>query len=584
MKRFKTSSLLQEAFSQYRSILKQERLYELYVFLFFTVFFLSSYLGLSEVLPLDDHFFHIRFAQSIPEQGLAAFTDFQSVHFSRIVAHHEHLIYYNFLFYAVLVPFSLLEPAILGIKLFGVLAMAASLTTVFLILRGLAVRYAFAWTIFFLIVLAESGILVRLLSARPFTLAPVLIIALLYLLHRRRYGLSSAIVFAYFYWHTATFFLPLILSIAYFLFDRYHRPLARPDWRIIGVPFTATILAVASSYLIFPGVLTYLRDITLPVLLDAAFSGGAGVLEGAEVYGVDFFFLLPALSPLVILLIIFGMTEFCRLIVSKKTRQEQESAAGDGNKSAVLRTTLFIGSATLFFAALLSLRFADYFVYFCILYVGVAAEECSRYLTVSDYRFWRSVKIGVSIILTLFLMDVGPRLYKYTRDVPPYLTALAPTSWLKENLSKETLLFNVDWDAQPLLYYFVGDDFRFTTGLEPRFLYDYDERLYWIWRHIGDGKYCETARCQESSNFASDPDREKLRVTEANRIADAIQRDFGTDIVVTRTDRKELIRIMDESPRFRKEYSDPENSLFVIYRVLGNGPIRSTDQGKTISQ
>lgn len=564
----KMVTLLRKALEHQLFFFRREKLYGLYAFSFFFIVLSSTYLALDTVLPSDDHFFHIRFTQSIFENGLAAFTDFQSIPFSRIVAEGEHLIYYNFLFYIALLPFSLIVPPVLGIKLFGIFTVALSLTVVFLFLQKLRVRYAFAWTVLFLITLTESGLLVRHLSARPFTLAPVILLVLLYFLFSRRWWLAGLAAGFYFYWHTATFFLPLVLALAYGIFDRYHRSSSKFEWQIIGAPLAGTVLAVASSYLIYPGVLTYLFEITLPVFFDAAFHGGAGVLEGSEVYGVEFFFFLSSLPVLIVPLILFGMTEWRRLTF----RKQSVSLSDSDSQKDVLRTTLFVGSVTLALATLVSLRFADYFAYFSILYIGIATDAISRQITLNDRRLWRPLSVGVCIVLALFVLDIGPKLYQHTREVPSYLTALAPTDWLKTNIPKGTIIFNADWDAQPLLYYFVGDDYRFVTGLEPRFLYDYDKRLYWLWRNIGEGSYCEQSACQEEQSqkealLTHRSEKEELRQSEAAQIADVIQRDFKTDIVVTRIDRKELIRLMDESPLFQKEYSDPKNSIFAIYRI-----------------
>ena len=98
--------------------LNRERLYPLYVFLFFFSFFSVSYLTLDQVFGLDDHFFHIRFAELFREQGMSAFTEFQSIYFSRMGIGQEYLVYYNFLFYLALVPFTLITPLVLGIKMY----------------------------------------------------------------------------------------------------------------------------------------------------------------------------------------------------------------------------------------------------------------------------------------------------------------------------------------------------------------------------------------------------------------------------------------------------------------------------------
>ncbi len=539
--------------------LRNERFYDAYAFLFFVFVLWISYVALDDFVVLDDHFFHIRFVQLVPEHGLSAFTDFQSIYFSKIVADGEHLIYYNFLFYLVLWPFSLFSPAVLGIKLFGLFAMASSLTVVYAILRRIDVRHAFLWTVFFLVVLAESGLLVRLLAARPFTLAPVLLILFLYFLYRERWYVTAAIALAYFYWHTATFFLPVLVSVGYLILDRYGRS-EKFNWNILAWPLAGTVTAVALSYFVFPGVLSYLIDITLPVLIDAAVPGGVGVAEGAEVYGASFFSIFPPLFPLIGLLVIFGVRETITLLDHVRVEVANR-------RLQTLRTILFLGSITLLTASLFSLRFTDYFVYVCILYVALAVSEFSGKVIVSDRSAWRQLKIGAYIVLALFVMDIGPKIHATDTDAArvPYLTAQGPTDWMLSHLESDTLVFNTDWDAFPLLYYFTGDRIRYATGLEPRFLYEYDARLYWLWRNIGDrGVYCETAECPASRDMSREDDR----------IADAILDDFDTDTVIVRTNRTELIGLLDHSSRFRREYRDDTQSIFAIYRVLDTDPVR----------
>lgn len=555
----KTHSHGKEWFARGLGLLRNERFYDVYAFFFFVSVLLVSYLALDDFVILDDHFFHIRFVQLAAEQGLRAFTDFQSIYFSEIVASGEHLIYYNFLFYLALWPFSFLSPPVLGIKLFGLFVMALSLATVYAILRRIGVRQAFLWTVFFLVALAESGLLVRFLSARPFALAPVLVILLLYLLYRERRYAAFSLAFGYFYWHTATFFLPILVSAGYLILDRYHRS-EKFDWHILIWPFAGTLAAVATSYLIFPGVLLYLIDITLPVLIDAAIGSGAGVAEGAEVYGVNFFLIFPALFSLIAPLFIFGIREMTALL------NPRHFEAAD-RRLATLRATLFLGSVTLLAASLISLRFVDYFAYFSILYVALAVSEFWRTVVIPDQSAWHQMKVGGLIVLALFVMGIGPKIRTTDVDAAKvsYLSAQGPADWLLTHLEPGALVFNTDWDKFSLLYYFTGDQIRFATGLEPRFLYDYDPRLYWVWRNIGDhGIYCETPKCSSGTGFLGADER----------IADVVLSDFKTDIMLVQTDRTELIGLLERSSRFRREYRDDANSIFAIYRVLESGSVR----------
>ncbi|MFZ1627274.1 MAG: hypothetical protein WAT81_05775 [Candidatus Moraniibacteriota bacterium] len=562
---------LREIFAWCLTMLQKERLYEAYVFFFFTLFSLSLYFAADGVFSVDDHFFHIRFAQMIRETGVEAFTHFQSLPLTEIVTKQEHLIYYNFLFYLVLLPFSLFSPLVFGLKLFGVFALAVSLTTVYSLFRRLAVHQPFLWTLFFLVALIESGLIVRFLSARPFALAPVLLLVILFLLYKRQFLAGAGISFVYFYWHTATFFLPILVATAYFLFNRYYRAHEKFEWKIISLPFLGTLAAIALSYLIFPGVGIYLRDITFPVLLDTSLLGGE-IAEGFEVYGVSFPLLYQSLSFLIAPLIIFGCADIVEFLRRAKSSVLLTPLV-DSAQSA-LKTTFFLGAAALLVASFFSLRFADYFAYFSIMYSALAGQALFHELRRYVHFSWRPFKIGIILVLTLFLLNAPSRIRSYTKEIPSYLTAQAPSDWMNEHLPSGQLIFNTDWDAFPLFYYFTGDRFRYVTGLEPRFLYDYDTRLYWMWRHIGDeGIYCDIPNCttalrRKERSLGSLDVRGQFFVEEGDRIADAIKQEFGTDIILVRLDRKDVIELIGNSPRFRRMYSDMK-STFAIYRVVG---------------
>ncbi len=554
-------------------VFQRERLYGLYAFSFFLIFFVVSYLSLGDVLMPDDHLFHIRFVSSFLEKGPEIFINFQSIYFSEVVAEHKHLIYYNFLFYLALLPFSLLTPLILGIKLYGVMAVALSLTIVYVFLRGVFVKNAFFWTLLFLIVLAHSGLLTRFLVARPFTLAPVFLVLMLYCIYYKRHRASMFIAFFYFYWHTATFFFPVCLAAAYFVLDRFFSRNTRPDWRMFTAPLFGMVVAVALSYLAFPGVIGYLANTTVPVFMDAAFPGGEGVAEGEEVYGKDFFLLFSSTFPLAGTLLIFSIYELSRYIRMRKNANDVRKDIEVSLEP--LRATLFIASMVLLPASLLSSRFIDYFVYFCILYVAIACSDFLKNQVVQDIISRKALKAGSVIVMVIFLASVKPELHKHTGyPSVSYLVAQAPTEWLSAHLKPGTVIFNTDWDAFPMLYYFTGDTFSYTTGLEPRFLYDYDQRLYWLWRNIGDaGVFCEMRDCSEileqrESMVVSKNKRAQWFEVEGNRIADAIVHDFETDTIITRVDRKDFIEVMDHSSRFKREYTAEQDGLFSIYRIV----------------
>ena len=521
---------------------------------------------------LDDHFFHIRFAATIVEKGWGAFSDFQSIYFSKMGIGHEYLVYYNFLFYLALIPFSFLDPLSLGIKLYGIMALSISFTVVYWFLRKVAVRYPFLWTLIFYVILTQSGWLVRFSLARPFTLAPVLLVGMLYAVHAKKYDISALIAFSYFFWHTATFMFPACLAFGYVAFELFYGK--KFDGKKLWYPLIGTAAAVLLAFVISPGVIGYLRDVIFPVFFDTVFGKDTGIVEGNEVYGKDFFSLLKSFYGLLSALFVLGSYEIALYVRMKRGMETEEELTDPALQP--LRSLLFMTSIAFLAASTLSARFLDYFLYFCILYVAIAATDAIRFITVRGAAFRKAALVGTVIIASYLFVSLTLDFSTGIAETQSYLGQEGPAQWLNGNVEQGKIVFNTSWSSFPTLYYFTGDRFRYINGLEPRFLYDLNPRLFWLWSHIGtDGAYCDERDCVDLTDLqttALQSKQESVKqawyTDQGNRIADAIQSDFESNIVVVPTGQQNLVDVMDHSVRFRKEFFDKENSSSGIYRVL----------------
>lgn len=541
------------------------------VFFFFALLFVVSYMTIDKVYSLDDHFFHIRFAATIAEKGWGAFSDFQSIYFSKMGIGHEYLVYYNFLFYLVLIPFSFLDPLALGIKWYSVFALSVSFTVTYWFLKKAAVRYPFLWVLIFYVVLAQSGWLVRFTLARPFTLAPVFLIGMLYAIHTRKYGISALVAFFYFFWHTATFIFPLCLAIGYVVFELFYGK--KFDGKKILLPFLGTAVAVLLAYGISPGVISYLRDVIFPVFFDSALRKDSGIVEGNEVYGKDFFDILKSFYGFLSALFVFGSYEILLYIRMKRGIQTEEERISPDIQP--LRSMLFMASIAFLAASTLSARFVDYFVYFCLLYIAIVGTDILRFVVIRGEVFRKAAGIGFLIVSLYLFVSLTLDFSTGLARSQSYLTAQGPAEWLNKNVEPGKIIFNSSWGSFPTLYYFTGDRFRYINGLEPRFLYDLSPRLYWIWNHIGsDGAYCVEQACPEAvdrkqSDFnAGETGKQAWYTDQGSRIADSVLTDFSSDIVVVSLDQQNLLDVMDHSSRFKREFLDRENSAYGVYRVL----------------
>jgi hypothetical protein len=553
------------------SLLNKRSLYPWYVFSVLLCYFLVVYMTIDNVFSLDDHFFHIRFAELIREKGFSAFTDFQSIYFSKMGIVKEYFVYYNFLFYIALIPFTFVAPLVVGIKLYGIFVLTTMFFVVYMFLRKIGTKYPFMWTLLFLFALLQAGYLSRFTLARPFSLTPAILVVMLYCIHKKKYFFTGLISFLYFYWHTATFFFPFCLALGYFIFEQFYGK--KPDWKKVAWPFFGMFGSVFLTYIIFPGVLPYLKGVIFPVFFDTSVTKSTGIAEGGEVYGRD---LIPLASTFVIFfitLVTAGSYEILRYVQFKRGKQAIED---EPNMSIQpMRAMLFMASIAFFGATAASGRFLDYFVIFCLLYVAIALDDLAKFVEIKKGLFYKSFRYSILIVAVFLFANMSLNFYKSLSSSSSYLRAQGPAEWMNSNLPQNKIIFNVDWDSFPTLYYFTGDKFRYTTGLEPRFLYDLDHRLYWEWANIGDGLYCESSDCTDLTDkrqtMLAKGDTMKLwDKDEGNLIAQAILKDFKTDIIVVSNGRKDLLNVMDNSDRFKKEFpvSNDPTSAYYVYRIV----------------
>lgn len=560
---------LKDFFIRYFSVLKSEKFYIFYTFSFFLVYFLIVFMTMDKTYSLDDHFFHIKFAELMRTDGLSAFTNFDSIYFSNMGIGDKYFVYYNFLFYIALIPFTFFLPLVLGLKLYAVFILASSFTAVYFFVKKIGMKYSFFWVNVFMMALVYSGWMGRFTLARPFVLAPVLLVIILYNIHNKKYFLNVLVSFFYFYWHTATFIFPFCLSLGYATFEAFYGK--KVDWKNVISNLVGTLSAVLSAYLFFPGIIPYLRDVIFPVFFDTAIVKNSGILEGNEVYGKN---ILDSISMFFIFfsaLCMCGCYDIMKYIQEKKNPLEVNG--GDNSVKKPLKLTLFVASLIFLLASNLSARFIDYFVFFCFLYFAVFFSSKIKFFEVNNVLFKKSLKISFSILFIYMLVNLSFKFYDNVASQNSYTIAQGAAQWLGENVKKDAIIFNVDWDSFPLLYYFNGNEFRYVTGLEPRFLYDFNKELYWKWFNIGGGIFCSSRDCGELvDNRGKALKNESLKGEwldkEGESIAKVIKSDFHSDIIVVSNGRKDLLKVLDNSDYFKREYFDDENSSLAVYRIV----------------
>jgi len=525
------------------------------VFLFFFLCLGLMYFTVDRFISLDDQFFHIRFAELIKEKGLDAFKDFKWLYFSRIAQEQTYFENYHFLFYLVLIPFTLFSPLHLGIKFYGVIFGALAFWLLYYFLKKIGEKYPLFWTVFVFAVFSIR-LLLRFVNARPFTIAPALLLIFLYLLYRRQYIWALVLSSVYFGWHSPTFFLTLVVAGVYFLIVRLTAK--KTDWKLVVYPLLGTVLAFLATLLFAPHFLKFMKDVTFSVIYRTLLFGKENLIEGTELYPVDYFtFIRPSVIIFGLLVVAFGFELFSFFHRRKQSAGDLTVLAVDVDDKRALRLTLLAMTVIFLLGTFFVRRNSDYFVFFSGAYLAMAVNLLLANLKFDNLSLQKFLA-GACIVLVAFLfIDNLVLARSLISQAQPHELIEGAASWLKNNAGKNEVIFNVSRDDFPTLFYYNQNNY-YITGLEARLLYDYSPRLYWLWWHISSqGQACAEPVCHETSDGGA--------------IAQVIAKDFQSKYVISNFRFDKLNGIMSQSAAFKLVYEDSYYSIYQIVKMEHGG-------------
>lgn len=541
----------------------------LLVFGFFLLFFLYIYMIMPVVSSGDDHFFHFRFAEQIahnPDGFLDSFRDFKTLYFTNI-ADGGHFMYYNFLFYLVLIPFTYLTPLYLGIKLFAVMILALIGLILYSFIKDLGIKYPFLWSVGFFSVIG-LGSYWRLFLSRPFVFSPLIILMLVWALHKKKPFWIFSLSFICLFWHTATFLVPLGVAVLYFLIHYFYE--RKWLWKELVLVFLGTASSVAVAMLIDPGFVTSIKDNLFGVLAEASKIGGnsANIQEGNEVYPKNFFDLFNQnifLCSMFIIASVLYVQDFLwhldEINILKKEIKGRE----------MLKLFFFVMSSVFIVAIpLVSGRFADFFIFFGYIFVVLMFSEI--FLNAEYKRNKLKKSIGYALIVCLLYIFIGNALNLKesiaTNGTRPETFSVVGR-YLSENLEEGEVVFNTDWSWFSQLYYYAPKQ-NYVIGLEPKLTYVRDGRLYWLWQNVGYGYVCEEEKCEEKEsirdgNLRNDDMVLKWAETEGDKIAEVVTQEFKSNYIVTSGDFSYLNYVLNNNQKFEKVVETPDR--LYVYKI-----------------
>lgn len=537
----------------------------LLVFSLFVSVFTWIYITVSPLSSGDDQFFHFRFAELMRERGFFdSFWNFKSLYFSKMSSN-EYFVYYNFLFYLAVLPFTYIQPLFLGMKMYAIVSIALVFTVFYWCIRELGVKRPLLWTVIFFSVTSTSSIW-RFLLSRSYTLAPALLILLLYWMYKKNYLGAAAVTFVYVFWHCATFFFPASIAVVYLMFEKFY---ARAlSWKTLFVVAVTTVAAVGASYLFVPGFLAYIKDIIFGIYWETIIGKKVILPEGGEVYPIGFFNYISDNTVLIGMVIVAVCTDVALYIRKKSDMSEGQTIDGLAHFRAAL---FFISIGFLAGIVIVSGRFSDYFILFAGLYVVLAFNVIVRHVRLDNQTFKKGIVAGLFITLSyLGLNNVLATQATIAYQGAPVEQLSALGSWLSTNTKKGDIVFNVDWSWFAQLYYHSPHN-NYIVGLEPRFMYVYNHELYWKWFNLSYyGHVCGDMECpdlfMEARTAFNHPDAAKAWYTKQGDLAaEMLTTEFNTSYVVTSYQHTALNALLDNSPRFKLVYG--KNKTHTIYRV-----------------
>ena len=541
----------------------------LVVFGFFLISFLLIYMNLPVLSSSDDHYFHFRFAERFIQNGFfSSFSDFKSIYFTN-VASGEHLLYYNFLFYAALVPFTFITPLFLGIKLYAVVIISLIGVILFQFIKNMGIKYPFLWAVGFFASIGLSSFF-RLFLSRPYVFSPLIILLLILVIHRKKYFWIFFLSFIPLFWHTSTFFVPILVAIVYFLVYAFYKK--EYLWKELLLVFFSNLLSVIIAILIDPGFFISIKDNLFSVLSSVLnFSGSTldVINEGGEVYPKNFFDLFNQNMFLCVMFlsasVIFALS-FLKEI-------KNILSFDDIQKSKKIITSVFFVLSSVFIVAIpnISNRFADFFIFFAWIFIALIFSEVFYYVEFTKISLKKTLGYAVFVCLIYLFLNNGLQLnqtFANSGSRPETFSEIG--NYLSKNLKKGEVVYNVTWNWFPQLYYYAPEQ-NYVIGLEPKLTYLYSPKIYWLWQNISKGYVCETEKCPEKDLERDRSFRKrdlflKWSKNEGDKIANTIINDFKSHYVVSSKEFGYLNNVLDNNKNFKKVVNSKDQ--YFIYRIL----------------
>lgn len=420
-----------------------------------------------------DSFYHIRLTWLMLHHGL--FDRFPWLQFTDLAQHFtdQHLMYH-----LLLLPLFLVLPPVVAAKVLQAVSVVGLMLLLFHQLQRWRLPYALPAM---LALLSTSPFLIRLQLVKASVLAIILFLLILWSILERRYGWTAVLTVLY-VWTHAGFILAAMIAVVvwfsqgfteYFQHERWRWPSFRP---ILVVGSALVVSVVTNPY--FPSNLQFLWEQLVQIGL---VNYGDAITVGAEWYPF-------ALPDFVAVLSIMGiaLVSAVGLCIYYRQRYRRDLTAVTLGVLVVIFTV----------ATLRSRRYIEYLTpllwlwscYIVLPYlVSPHWRKLRRSLQQQWGKFYRILLVYFAITIPMSIGLAVVRAYGVILDGIPLSTLQRASYFLRDHVPPGTIVFHGNWDEFPMLFFHNPSQY-YIVGLDPTFMYLYDQPQYQRWQDIASGK------------------------------------------------------------------------------------------------
>jgi hypothetical protein len=383
-------------------------------------------------------------------------------------------------FHLFLAPFTLLQDETLGIKLAAALETAVVLVILYVVLRRHRLPYAFAWP-FYLLFLGPP-ITHTFMMTRPQTLTMGFSALLLsFMVRGPALGVLSA-SFAIAFLHLNAFPLVLVIVLGVAVVKSIVE--SQREWG----KWLSALAGIGAGWALRPNPLGVAKlEYHQIIVHEVTRQAQIPLLFGREWSPVS----VPALGAFAVPLLLWIVASLV-LLVAVATPQFKAPR----NERTFLWSTVVLSA--LFFAAMVltTRRFTPFWAIYAVIGTAAAfAVLLGRYgnggapLASRAARLTATVAmVGVFVGLAWGALKTDAVHVSWARAIPRSVRMVA--GLLRDNGTPGEIVCNLNWGMFPELFFSNTEDY-YVSGLDPVFLYAYDQQLYWKFHHIASGAAVE---------------------------------------------------------------------------------------------